>query len=154
PGNVPRANLPRETDMALYRIPTLRQALAGACLAALGAAVFLVGGRPAAGEEKAPEVRTFIGQLEGAPRSARIGVITDGAEFVAHVCSRDPDSTQPFSKWLKGTVGARSRLTAEAEGLKIEAAVGAEKIEGQLEADGKKMKFSAAVVDPAAGAGL
>jgi hypothetical protein len=140
--------------MALYRIPTLRRTLAGAWLAALGAAVFLVGGRPAAGEEKTPEVRTFIGTLDGAPRSARIGVITDGAEFVAYVCSQDAEFNQAYSKWLKGTVGDRSRLSAAAEGVKIEAAVGAEKIEGQLEAGGKSMKFSAAVVDPEAGAGL
>src|SRR5262249_61205106 len=109
-----RANLPRENDMALNRIPTLRQALAGAWLAALGAAVFLVGGPQAAGEEKAPEVRTFIGPLEGAPRSARIGVVTDGAEFVAYICSQDADFNQNFSKWLKGPVGDGSRLSAEA----------------------------------------
>src|SRR5260370_23530600 len=141
----------------------IRRTFAGAALTAALAALFAVHGpggparaaRPAPAEEPpaAAEARTYIGPLEGAPRSARVGVITDGADFIAYVCSQDDAFNKDHSQWLKGPV-ADGKLKGEAGGVKIDAQLLPDKVEGSLTAAGKTLKFSAAAVEPGGCSGL
>src|SRR5262249_9105191 len=104
-------------------------------------------------EEAPAAARTYVGAVEGAPRSARVGVVADGADFVAYVCSQDDGFNKAHSHWLKGKV-AGNRLSGEPGGLKIAAELKDDKVEGSLTADGKTLKFSAAAVEPGGPAAL
>src|SRR4051812_9768858 len=83
----------------------------GFWIGAVALAAGLVGtaapNRPAApGEEPAaaPAARTFIGELTGAPESARVGFVVEGNTFVAYVCSADQAFNDTFSRWFRGEV--------------------------------------------------
>jgi hypothetical protein len=126
-----------------------------ATLATLAAGPEPAAAVPAAEDEPAAvESRTFIGTPDGAPRSARIGVVTNGTAFVAYVCSQEDAFNKACSQWIKGTVAGKSKLQGEVAGVKLDAELNGDKIDGTLTADGKTLKFSAAAVEPGGCTGL
>jgi hypothetical protein len=140
----------------------IRRTFAGAVLTAALATLLTVqapvpaalAAAPAVAEEAAPApARTYIGPIEGAPRSARLGIVADDANFVAYVCSQDDVFNKSHSQWIKGPVADR-KLKGEAGGVKIEGVLTDEKVEGSLTVEGKTLKFSAAAVAADSSAGL
>src|SRR5262249_19263102 len=125
---------------------------------ALGALLVVQGPHPAAraaapGAEEEPAVRVYVGGIEGAPRSARIGIVAGAADFVVYVCSQDDDFNKSLSHWLKGQVES-NKFNGEGGGVKVRGERQGDRVEGTLTADGKTFKFRAAAVEAGGPAGL
>src|SRR5437870_10598879 len=55
-------------------------------------------------EAPAAPFTTFVGEIKGAPESARIAFVIEGDKFVAYVCSADEAFNNQFSRWFRGDV--------------------------------------------------
>ena len=99
-------------------------------------------------------VTTYIGELSGAPESARIAFVVEGEKFVAYVCSSDQEFNDLLSRWCRGDV-KDGKLSAKAPcGAEVTAAVTAESITGTLKKQGKSHEFTARAIAGDANAGL
>jgi hypothetical protein len=139
----------------------IRRIFAGAILTAALAMLFAIQGaettvlaaRPVAEEEAATPARTYLGPIEGAPRSARLGIVANNTAFVAYVCSQDDAFNKSHSQWIKGAVADR-QLKGEVGGVKIDGVLADGKVEGSLTVQGKTLSFSAVGVAEDSPAGL
>jgi hypothetical protein len=100
----------------------------------------------------APPATTYIGELKGAPESARIAVVCDGDKFVAYVCSGDQKFNDSFSRWLRGDMKAGA--LAAADQVELKAALKGDTLTGTLSRDGKSHEFTAAAIAGDSNAGL
>ncbi|HVJ81073.1 MAG TPA: hypothetical protein VNC50_08390, partial [Planctomycetia bacterium] len=114
------------------------------------AAALAAGTAARAGDgDETPASVTFIGKLEGAPASARIGIVIEGDAFIAYLCSQDAAFNEANSRWYRGPVDG-GKFKAEVAGTTISGSVDGENASG--EAAG--MKFAAATVAEPTLAGL
>lgn len=135
-------------------------AWSAAALVAAGAAggiapsLFAADERADAPEAPAAAATTFIGELKGAPESARIAVVVDGDKFVAYVCSGDQPFNDAFSRWLRGGANA-GKLAAKTDcGATLTAAAAEDAVTGTLSKGGKTHEFTARRIAGDSNAGL
>lgn len=103
--------------------------------------------------EATPAATTYIGELKGAPESARIAVVIDGDKFVAYVCSGDQKFNDACSRWIRGDVKGGA-MTATADQVELKASVKGDAVSGTLSAAGTSHQFKAAAVAGDSNAGL
>jgi hypothetical protein len=101
--------------------------------------------------EDAPS-KTYIGRLDGAPASVRVGIVCDERRFVAYLCSANDEFNQKWSYWFKGDV-TNGAFASENQGLTMTGKVGAGGVEGTFGGE-KSAKFSASSVEGDGLAGL
>jgi hypothetical protein len=136
-----------------------------ACVAAAAAGViapnFLVAQPPTEKADKTEKAEpeavvasTFIGELKGAPESARIAVVLDGDKFVAYVCSGDQSFNDTFSRWFRGAVkdgGLSAKTDCEAV---LKATAKGDVVSGSITKEGKTHEFTATKTAGDSNAGL
>src|SRR5205823_3672779 len=104
--------------------------------------------------EKAP-ARSFVGALDGAPRSARVAVVVQGGRFLVYVCSQDAEFNRGNARWFQGDLGPGGEVRASADGLELRGSVTAEQASGMVTGpDRKPMRFAARRVPANGDAGL
>jgi hypothetical protein len=104
--------------------------------------------------EKTP-ARSFVGVLEGAPRSGRIAVVVQSGRFLVYLCSQDADFNRGHARWFQGDLGPGGDFRAVSDGLELRGSVSDEKVIGSVAGpDGKALRFSAARVPAHGDAGL
>jgi hypothetical protein len=64
---------------------------------------------------------TLVGTPSGAPQGTRIGIVTDGSEFLAYACSPDAAFVESCARWFRGPVGPDGAFAAEADGAAFKA---------------------------------
>jgi len=102
----------------------------------------------------AAPARTFVGEMKGAPESARIAVVMDGDKFVAYVCSGDQSFNDTFSRWFRGNVkGGNLSAKTDCEAV-LSATLKGDAVSGSITKEGKKHEFTAAAVAGDSNAGL
>lgn len=99
-----------------------------------------------------PPFTTYVGEIRGAPDSARIAFVVEGDKFVTYVCSGDQAFNDTFSRWYRGDVkdGAMSATVGEIE---LSATVKDGAVVGALKKD-KAHEFTARAIPGDANAGL
>lgn len=125
-------------------------------LAVFVAGVLLASRGQADDPADAPDVAptTYIGELKGAPESARISFVIEGDKFVAYVCSADKAFNETFSRWLRGEV-TKGKLSAKSPcGAAVTASASADTVTGTLTKEGTSFVFTAKAVAGDANAGL
>lgn len=132
-------------------------AVVAATAAGVVAPCLLVAQPPSDTTEKHAETTTaattFIGELKGAPESARVAVVLDGDKFVAYVCSGDQKFNDSYSRWLRGDVKG-GVMTATADKVELKASAKGGTVTGSVSRDGKTHEFTAAAVAGDSNAGL
>jgi hypothetical protein len=119
----------------------------------LGLAAVTVAAGLCRGAEPAPS-RTYVGELLGGPRSARVALVVKGNDFVAYVCSQDQQFNQDHSRWYEGELKDQ-RLTITRDGRTLTARVEADQVRGTLVGpDGKELSFTARRTAPNSLVGL
>ena len=131
--------------------PWLRRAVEAALVAGLVATANLVGARMTAGADiwalppgitgaliLSPSVlalavvpTTYIGELNGAPESARIAFVVEGDKFVAYVCSGDKPFNEGFSRWLRGDV-KDGKMSVTVDEIQLTATLKDDRVSGTL----------------------
>jgi hypothetical protein len=112
-----------------------------------------LGQQPANNEPATTVVgQTFIGNLDGAPESARIAIVVEGDKYIGYVCSGDDAFNQAHSRWFRGTVQG-GKFTARVDDMEITGAVNGEQIQGALKKKANHT-FTAKKVDADGDAGL
>lgn len=97
---------------------------------------------------------TFIGELSGAPESARVAVVVHGTTFTAYVCSADQAFNDTFSRWFRGAV-KDGKMSATAKcGAEFAATLSGAAVSGSLKKEGKTHEFTAKQIAADANAGL
>jgi hypothetical protein len=105
-------------------------------------------------EPKAEPSRTYVGELAGGPRSARIAQVVRGSAVVAYACSQDQEFNQAHARWYEAELKDQ-RLAVSQDGCKLTARVEADAVKGTLVGpDGKEMTFTARRTAPNSLAGL
>ena len=105
-------------------------------------------------EAPAAVAATYIGELKGAPESARIAVVVEGGKFVAYVCSNDQPFNDAFSRWFRGDTKAGKMSVKADNGATVTASATDDAITGTLTKDGKSHEFTAKRITGDANAGL
>src|SRR5262249_31406908 len=101
-----------------------------------------------------PPSRTYVGELAGGPRSARIALVAQGNDVVAYVCSQDKEFTQAHLRGYEGSL-KEGRLAVTLDGYTLTARIEGEKAEGSLVGpDRKALTFTATRTIPGTLAGL
>lgn len=95
---------------------------------------------------------TFVGELKGAPESARVAFVIEGDTFVAYVCSGDQPFNTAFSRWYRGDV-RDGKLSATVDGVELVATANGDTVAGALKGTATH-EFAAARVPGGANAGL
>jgi hypothetical protein len=110
---------------------------------------------PCRGAEPPPAPsRTYVGELAGGPRSARVALVVQGNAVVAYACSQDQEFNQAHARWYEGELKDQ-RLAVTQDGFKLNARVEADAAKGTLAGpDGKEMTFTARRTAPNGLAGL
>jgi hypothetical protein len=54
--------------------------------------------------------QSYIATVEGAPTSARVGIVVEEGKFAAYVCSLDDGFNLTSSRWYSGTVDANGNV--------------------------------------------
>lgn len=105
-------------------------------------------------EPEAAVASTFIGELKGAPESARVAVVVEGDKFVAYVCSGDQTFNDTFSRWFRGPVkdGKLSART-DCEAV-LKATAKGDVVSGSITKEGKTHEFTATRTAGDSNAGL
>jgi hypothetical protein len=94
-------------------------------------------------------VATFIGKLDGAPDSARIGlVVKSKKQLVCYVCSNDAKFNKANSTWLRAEVDDKGQFKTLRDGISLSGTVRANDISGRLGSKGKSFKFHAEKLKP------
>jgi hypothetical protein len=117
-----------------------------ALVAALMVAVMATTPKPElrADEPKAaPTAATYVATLDGAPDSARLGLVCDGKSFLAYVCSGDEQFTADAARWFRGECDGKSIKASSPDGRTLTATLTAAGMTGTLTAAGKTYKFTA-----------
>jgi hypothetical protein len=90
-----------------------------------------------------PPSRTFVGEVAGGPRSARIALVVQGSAVVAYACSQDKEFNQAHARWYEGDL-KDNRLNVTLDGNTLSARVAGDKIEGTVTGpDRKALTFTA-----------
>jgi hypothetical protein len=106
------------------------------------------------GAEPPQPSRTYVGELSGGPRSARIALVVQGTQVVAYACSQDQQFNQDHARWYEGELKDQ-RLTVKQDGYTLTARVEGDRARGTLVGpDGKELTFSAERTAPNSLAGL
>lgn len=118
--------------------------------------VFVMDGWRTYAEEK-PETlevvpTTFVGEITGAPESARIAFVVEGNKFVAYVCSGDQTFNDSFSRWLRGEV-KDGKLSVTVDEIELVATLKDTTLTGTIK-KGKAHEFTAKAIPGDANAGL
>src|SRR5262249_968603 len=117
---------------------------------ALGLAVMVA----AQAEPVEPPSRSFVGELAGGPRSARIALVAQGNDVVAYGCSQDKEFNQAHPRWYEGSL-KEGRLAITLDGHTLTARIEGNKVEGNLVGpDRKTLTFTATRTVPGTLAGL
>jgi hypothetical protein len=98
--------------------------------------------------------RSFVGVLEGAPRSARIAIIVQGGTFLAYACSQDAEFNAACSRWFQGEIGTGGTIRASAGGLDLRGTLGDDQVSGEVGPERKPLRFTARRVPAGGDAGL
>lgn len=105
-------------------------------------------------DDPADATKTFVGDIKGAPESARVAVVIDGDKFVAYVCSGDQAFNDTYSRWFRGTV-AGGKLAAKSPcGAEFAAELAGDAVTGTLKKDATTHAFTATAVQAGGNAGL
>lgn len=129
-----------------------RRLAPAAAVFAVAAAVVANGfGQP---DETADAAKTFVGDIKGAPESARIAVVIDGDKFVAYVCSGDQAFNDTFSRWFRGPVAGGKLSATAACGAEFAAEVSGDAVSGSLKKGAATHAFTATAVQAGGNAGL
>jgi len=114
------------------------------------AALFLVAALTAPARAEAPP-RTFVGELVGGPRSARIALVVHGDDVTAYACSQDDEFNKAHSQWFQGKLKDGAVEASEA-GNTLKARPKGDSVEGTLTGtDRKELSFVAARAKGVAG---
>lgn len=125
---------------------------AGAAVLAVGIAS-LTDPKPMRADDKQESVATtYIGELAGAPESARVAFVVEGDKFVAYVCSGDQPFNNTFSRWFRGDVKGGG-MAVTADGVELKATLKDGTVSGTLKKD-KTHAFTARAIPGDANAGL
>jgi hypothetical protein len=93
--------------------------------------------------------QSYVGKMPNAPGDAKIGVVVQGKQLLAYVCSSDETFNAGHTRWFRGALADNGSFQAEVDGVKLEAKVGLNGVEGKLTGtDQKPIAFSAAMVKP------
>ena len=122
--------------------------------AAVGVIVPSLSGDDAKVEVTETPVKTFIGELAGAPDSARIAFVVEAGKFVAYVCSGDEPFNDKFSRWFRGDIRDGKLSAATQCEAKLNATLSGDTLTGNLTKEGKTHEFTAKVLAGDANAGL
>ncbi len=110
---------------------------------------------PCRGAEPPPAPsRTYVGELAGGPRSARVALVVQGNAVVAYACSQDQEFNQAHARWYDAELKDQ-RLAVTQDGYKLTARVEGDAVKGTLAGpDGKELTFTARPTAPNSLAGL
>ena len=98
----------------------------------------------AAQHDHAGPAKTYVGELAKAPGGAMIGVVLEGEEFQAYLCSNDDAFNASHARWFRGTVGKQGTLEAEGGGAKLVGKLADGKFEGAVTgSDNQAFAFTA-----------
>jgi hypothetical protein len=100
----------------------------------------------------APAAKSYIAKVDGAPASARVGIVVEGNKFVAYVCSLDDAFNLTSSRWYKGNLDASGNVQGTSpDGVEFKGNVSGDKFTGTLVNTAKKSATFNGTLVPADG---
>jgi len=108
------------------------------------------GGAPAAG------ATSYIATLEGAPASARVGLVVENGRFAAYICSLDDAFNLTSARWYTGTVDENGGFQGvSSDGVALRGTIDGSTISGTVvNIEQVSMAFSGAAVAAGGPVGL
>src|SRR3712207_3357267 len=104
----------------------ISQLLSAALMCGMTAAV---GGCATAGPSAAGAGKTYVGPVEGAPESARVGIVASGTDFIAYVCSHDEAFNMTHARWFSGKSGDGGAFDAlQPDGAQIQGSIQGDRV--------------------------
>lgn len=117
--------------------------------------MLLMASIPLTGCGASEPAQTFVGRLEGGPKGALIGLVTQGDQLVAYVCSGDGEFNRQHCRWFFGSLAGGKFDIAHDKGPRLSGARQGEKVTGALRTiSGQSLTFEAALVSDAGNAGV
>ncbi|MBC7877878.1 MAG: hypothetical protein H7Y59_11985 [Anaerolineales bacterium] len=110
----------------------------------------------ACGGQAATGATSYIATLEGAPASARVGIVVEDGVFKAYVCSLDDAFNLTSARWYEGQLDANGSFDlVSSDGVKLKGTIQAGQFTGTLtNIQGTSMTFNGTAVTSGAPAGL
>src|SRR5262245_1277110 len=119
-------------------------ALAVLWLAGAGAGPALAGGTPV----------TFLGDVKGPPKRAKVALVVKGGQCIAYLCSDDGVFNDNFSAWIRTEV-KDGKFRGERDGVVLEGTIKNKQARGKVTGKDKDVRtFSAAQLPPGSPQGL
>ena len=99
---------------------------------------------------------SYIARIDGAPESARIGIVVEAGKFAVYVCSLDDAFNLTSARWYSGDVGADGLVQGVSpDGVQFQGKVSGDTFSGTLINTAQQtLTFSGAAVPAGGPAGL
>ena len=113
--------------------------------------LFACGGQPAA-----VGAASYIARIDGAPASARVGIVVEDGKFAVYVCSLDDVFNLTSARWYSGDIGSGGSVQGVSpDGVKFQGVVSGDQFSGTLvNTAGQTLTFSGKSVPNGGPAGL
>jgi hypothetical protein len=111
---------------------------------------------PSSPPAAAPSAKSYIAKVDGAPASARVGIVVEGSKFAVYVCSLDDTFNQTSARWYTGELDANGSLKGvSSDGVELGGTIKGDQFSGTLINTAKKsMAFNGTLVPSGDKAGL
>lgn len=108
------------------------------------------------GQAAPASAQSYIATIDGAPASARVGIVVEAGQFAAYVCSLDDGFNTTSARWYTGTVDASGNVSGVSpDGVAFKGTIQNGQFNGSLvNTDKVTWNFKGALVPPGTQAGL
>ncbi|MBL8099526.1 MAG: hypothetical protein JNK81_10100 [Anaerolineales bacterium] len=99
---------------------------------------------------------SYIGTIDGAPESARIGVVAENGKFVIYICSLDDAFNLATSRWFSGDLdGDGTFVGTSPDGVKVNGSVNGSSLIGFITTlQGERLTFRGSAIPAGGPAGI
>lgn len=99
---------------------------------------------------------SYIGKIDNAPESARVGVVAENGKFVIYICSLDDAFNLSTSRWFSGELdGDGTFAGVSSDGVKVNGSINGNLLSGFItNFQGERLNFRGSVIPAGGPAGL
>lgn len=99
---------------------------------------------------------SYIGTIDGAPESARVGIVAENGKFVIYICSLDDAFNLATSRWFSGDLdGDGTFVGVSTDGVKVNGSINGNLLSGFItNLEGERLNFRGSIIPAGGPAGL
>lgn len=99
---------------------------------------------------------SYIGTIDGAPESARVGVVAENGKFAIYICSLDEAFNLATSRWFSGDLdGDGTFVGTSSDGVKVNGSINSDLLSGFItNLQGERLNFRGQAIPAGGPAGL